>query len=469
MGDSTHKENSLQKRILTLQNRIKELEEEPQKLKNAMECERTLRLQAESELIAAKNTASRWKNKCDSSMVKLGVMAERLCKLNNQKKILVKAIEKYRKPAHEKSDGSSNLAAVNDIIDNPEYDKEEAFSDQFKSGPIAIAHESSSNANNENEKQLQNPTDDSQGNQLSTQNVTSTINPQPVRRLSKTNPFAKANEESASGESRERSDPSLNSSNSEKEPSQNSVNAPVPSKAQNTAIRDTRRNTPIFGDEVFVKEATTVNEKSHEIASSNPKRRRSLSKQGEVLLRTASEQSGNLFASVKNVMTAIASASSSGQKKTAKKSIDWGPLGTPSMSRLIQTEICKGRDDNIRFVYNLWGHILDHKPFEEIQKVHPGGIAMSKIAYSSAMTFLDVFLPYMRQQRPDMLFSAQWINSNEKWGNKHGYKMWMEPMSDIAKNKHHLINVRISMEHNEEYLTEEQVKVQSILSGRYDT
>ena len=42
-------------------------------------------------------------------------------------------------------------------------------------------------------------------------------------------------------------------------------------------------------------------------------------------------------------------------------------------------------------------------------------------------------------------------------------------MSDIAKNKHHLINVRISMEHNEEYLTEEQVKVQSILSGRYDT
>ena len=147
-------------------------------------------------------------------------------------------------------------------------------------------------------------------------------------------------------------------------------------------------------------------------------------------------------------MTAIASASSSGQKKLLKKSIDWGPLGTPSMSRLIQTEICKGRDDNIRFVYNLWGHILDHKPFEEIQKVHPGGIAMSKIAYSSAMTFLDVFLPYMRQQRPDMLFSALWINSNEKWGNKHGYKMWMEPMSDIAKNKHHLINVRISMEHN---------------------
>ena len=103
-------------------------------------------------------------------------------------------------------------------------------------------------------------------------------------------------------------------------------------------------------------------------------------------------------------MTAIASVSSSGQEKTAKKSIDWGPLGTPSMSRLIQTEICKGRDDNIRFVYNLWGHILDHKPFEEIQKVHTGGIAMSKIAYSSAMTFLDVFLPYMRQQRPDMLF-----------------------------------------------------------------
>ena len=259
--DSTHKENSLQKSILTLQNRIKELEEEPQKLKDAMECERTLRLQAEAELIAAKNTASRWKNKCDSSMVKLGVMAERLSKLNNQKKILVKTIEKYRKPAHEKSDGSSNLAAVNDIIDNPEYDKEEAFSDQFKSGPIAIAHDSS-NANNENEKQLQNPTDDSQGNQLSTQNVTSTINPQPVRRLSKTNPFAKANEESASGESRERSDPGLNSSNSEKEPSQNSVNAPVPSKAQNIAIRDTRRNTPIFGDEVFVKEATTVNEKS---------------------------------------------------------------------------------------------------------------------------------------------------------------------------------------------------------------
>ena len=67
-----------------------------------------------------------------------------------------------------------------------------------------------------------------------------------------------------------------------------------------------------------------------------------------------------------------------------------------------------------------------------------------------------------------MLFSAQWINSNEKWGNKHGYKMWMEPMSDVAKNKHHLINVRISIERNEEYLTEEQVKVQSILSGRYD-
>ena len=87
--DSTHKENSLQKSILTLQNRIKELEEEPQKLKNAMECERTLRLQAEAELIAAKNTASRWKNKCDSS-VKLGVMAERLSKLNNQKKILLK-------------------------------------------------------------------------------------------------------------------------------------------------------------------------------------------------------------------------------------------------------------------------------------------------------------------------------------------------------------------------------------------
>ena len=93
---------------------------------------------------------------------------------------------------------------------------------------------------------------------------------------------------------------------------------------------------------------------------------------------------------------------------------------------------------------------------------------MSKIAYSSAMKFLDVFLPYMRQKRPDMLFSAQWINSNEKWGNKHGYKMWMEPMSDVGKNKHHLINVRISIERNEEYLTEEQVKVQSILSGRYD-
>ena len=60
-------------------------------------------------------------------MVKLGVMAERLSKLNNQKKILVKAIEKYRKPAHEKSDGVSNMTAVNDIIDNPEYDKEEAF------------------------------------------------------------------------------------------------------------------------------------------------------------------------------------------------------------------------------------------------------------------------------------------------------------------------------------------------------
>ena len=76
------------------------------------------------------------------------------------------------------------------------------------------------------------------------------------------------------------------------------------------------------------------------------------------------------------------------------------------MSRLIQTEICKGRDDNIRFVYNLWGHILDQKPFEEIQKVHPGGIAMSKIAYSSAMKFLDVFLPYMPEKTGHAFFCS---------------------------------------------------------------
>ena len=77
--------------------------------------------------------------------------------------------------------------------------KKKSFRINCSREPIAIAHESSSNANNENEKQLQNPTDDSQGNQLSTQNVTSTINPQPVRRLSKTNPFAKANEETCFG------------------------------------------------------------------------------------------------------------------------------------------------------------------------------------------------------------------------------------------------------------------------------
>ena len=46
--------------------------------------------------------------------------------------------------------------------------------------------------------------------------------------------------------------------------------------------------------------------------------------------------------------------------------------------------------------------------------------------------------------------------------------MWMEPMANKANGKHHLINVRISIEKNDEYLTDEQVKKQSFSSGRYD-
>ena len=108
-----------------------------------------------------------------------------------------------------------------------------------------------------------------------------------------------------------------------------------------------------------------------------------------------------------------------------------GAARDASMSRLIQTEICKGRDDNIRFVY-IWGHILDQKSFEEIQKVHPGGIAMSKIAYSSAMKFLDVFLPYMRQKRLDMLFLLSGLIQTKNGAINMDIR-WMEPMSDVEE------------------------------------
>ena len=42
---------------------VKKIENEPQILRETMAYERTLRLQAEAELIAAKNTASKWKHK----------------------------------------------------------------------------------------------------------------------------------------------------------------------------------------------------------------------------------------------------------------------------------------------------------------------------------------------------------------------------------------------------------------------
>ena len=105
---------------------------------------------------------------------------------------------------------------------------------------------------------------------------------------------------------------------------------------------------------------------------------------------------------------------------------------------------------------------------EEIKKVHPGGLAIAKVKYDSAMKFLDVFLPHMRQQRPDMTFAAQWIDVNDKWSNKNGYNMWMKPMAKQAVGKQHLINVRISIEKNVDYLTDEQIKEQSFSSGRYD-
>ena len=193
-----------------------------------------------------------------------------------------------------------------------------------------------------------------------------------------------------------------------------------------------------------------------------------LTEHSDFLIKSATEQSESLINSVKSAISSINLVPST--KKVVKKSIDWGPLGTPEMSRLIQLEILKGNEANRRFVYNLWGHILDHKPVEDIRNIlkSAGGLSIGKIRYSSAMKFLDVFIPHMRRQRPDMLFEAKWIDIKEKWNKKNGFKMWMEPMANKANGKHHLINVRISIDKNDEYLTDEQVKKQSFSSGRYD-
>ena len=153
-------------------------------------------------------------------------------------------------------------------------------------------------------------------------------------------------------------------------------------------------------------------------------------------------------------------------KKVVKKSIDWGPLGSPEMSLLIQKHICKGNDSHRRAVYNIWGHILDNKPIEEIQKVHPGGIEISSIPFNHALAFLDVFIPHMRAQRPDMTFKAQWIGARQKWGTKgakRGTQMWMGRVGAAGGSRTDLINVRIGMGPKEV----EEERPRTVSTGRY--
>jgi hypothetical protein len=445
--DGSKKEQELKDEVTALKDTIKMIESEPQKLRETMVYERTLRLQAEAELVAAKNTASKWKHKVDDTMSRLGIMVERLTKVTKQKKILIKAIEKYRKaetPVERRN--SIENSVLNNVVDNPVYDKEEAL------GLKKQSSESKTNTLGDSKEVEPNDVGALDSPKL---------NPVQPRRLSKTNPFAisiQAQQTTTDQIKQRNVHRAISVGNSSPSKLQNGINRP-----KSNSVGDRRRNTPIFGDEIF----QNKDEKIASPESKLRKKRKSLTEQSASLIKSATEQSDQLLNSMKNVISSsIISAVAS--KKVVTKSIDWGPLGTPEMSLLIQAEICKRKQENIRFVYNLWGHILDHKSIEEIKKVHPGGLAIAKVKYDSAMKFLDVFLPHMRQQRPDMIFAAQWIGINDKWSNKNGYNMWMKPMAKQAVGKHHLINVRISIEKNVDYLTDEQMKEQSFSSGRYD-
>ncbi len=482
--DGNQNESDLKAKVKSLEEMVKKIENEPQILRETMAYERTLRLQAEAELIAAKNTASKWKHKHDDTMSKLGTMAERLTKVTNQKRILIKAIEKYRKAETntERRNSIMKNDDLNHVVDNPDYNKEEAKGLSRNSpSPTTMPNEIvTDNSKNNGKEEVNIETDVNNndnkvivGNQVENNNNSDNDPPStnakktPVtRRLSKTNPFAKSieQEQNEIGKKLLHEDPSKQMKNVDND----NAKSPIRNVKASNSIGDRRRNTPIFGNEIFQKEDDKETTKTANTSPSTVNRRKSLTEHSDFLIKSATEQSESLINSVKSAISSINLVPST--KKVVKKSIDWGPLGTPEMSRLIQVEILKGNEANRRFVYNLWGHILDHKPVEDIRNIlkSAGGLSIGKIRYSSAMKFLDVFIPHMRRQRPDMLFEAKWIDIKEKWNKKNGFKMWMEPMANKANGKHHLINVRISIERNDEYLTDEQVKKQSFSSGRYD-
>jgi len=131
-----------------------------------------------------------------------------------------------------------------------------------------------------------------------------------TRRLSKTNPFAKSieQEQNEIGKELRQEDPSKQMKNVDND----NTKSPIRNVKASNSIGDRRRNTPIFGNEIFQKEDDKETTKTANSSPSTVKKRKSLT-----------EHSENLINSVKSAISSINLLPST--KKVVKKSIDWGP------------------------------------------------------------------------------------------------------------------------------------------------
>ncbi len=458
MEEHNEEKKTLNEEIEQLKDLVKEHEASPQKIKQRMEVEHSLRLQAEAEAVAAKNTAAKCRSELDDHIRIIKKLSAKLIKVSNQKKILIKAVEKYRQQETKTNDV--------DVVPNPNYSKKDARKASGKGRLSAIVDPQS----------LQLGHIKLRATDPRAQRLTEMVRRGVSFQVQGNNDSEEdGRRHTTGGLQDEVANAALFAATTGRPTTEQKRSATAASTAH---PEDTRRNTPIFSDEMLKKGPPQASPQSS--PRSRGKRRSttqvlldSFSQSGASgVVKKISEQGpaiiNGMIDDLGTTLNITGQKSRAPEKvKVVKKSIDWGPLGTREMSLLIQKHICKGNDAHRKAVYNIWGHILDHKPLEEIQKVHPGGIEISRIPLKHAMAFLDVFIPHMRASRTDMTFKAQWIDANTKWGTKganRGTKMWMGKVGHVASSKNNLVHVRIAM--GARKIDEERPRTLS--SGRYD-
>ena len=428
MEDTETEKAALNETIEYLQEEIKVFESSPQKLKETVNMERNLRLHAEAERVAAMNTAAKWQAEADEKSKLIDSLTSRLTLVTNQKKILIKAVENYRKQINDRS---------------------------FEVGGRVNGESSNQKAVKVRKGRLSNVIDPS-SLQIAQMKLRE-VDPEVMKRTE-----------------RVRKGIGLDRSASFSSPNGSSTTMP-----QSTTAKDTRRNTPIFGEEIFDIGKSQPLAQSQKPDSDSKRRKSALQKASDAyeksgavgiiksLSSTISDEGPAMLKGVADKVVLTLNSNSTSPKQTSrklvKKAIDWGPLGTPAMSILIQKHICKGNDNHRKIIYNIWGHILDQKPIEEIQSIHKGGIEICKVAFEHAMAFLDVFIPHMRSCRRDMSFKAQWVEYDCKWNSKQK-NVWLEPLGKSALGNKTLINVRIGMTKK----SAQPERQRRLSKGRYD-